>query len=383
MQFDQRSGSPAPLEPGSLFGSGSEYRLVARLGRGGMGEVWKAERRSAGGHVQKVAVKFLADAGRAAALDVEALRMSLLSHDNIVPFVDSGCDQEGRFFVAMTFVEGMDLDGLRRMIGLEGEAAYQVGHAAVRVPEQIVGFVLFMVLRALEYAHTFDFGGGVVGLVHRDISPGNILLDERRGFVKLSDFGVAVVSGDAAGQRQIAGKVPYMAPEVLVGDLADARSDIYALGLVAYELATGFNPNVRPALLKSVIGTVTEVMLSVEKPLVPAHEVVEGVSPAFSEIVARLLERDPAARYQTAAEALDQVSVYLFEKGFGPTTASLVKYFEVMREPERKLEPQERGPLRFLDWRRGMAAVRPPWTLTEAAARAVAAGSNPARLERG
>ncbi|HUT77079.1 MAG TPA: hypothetical protein VM285_05300, partial [Polyangia bacterium] len=123
--------------------------------------------------------------------------------------------------------------------------------------------------------------------------------------------------------------------------------------------------------------------LSVEKPLVPAHEVVEGISPAFSEIVARLLERDPAARCQTAAEALEQVSVYLFEKGFGPTTASLVKYFEVMREPERKLEPQERGPLRFLDWRRGMAAIRPPWTLTEQAAGAVAAGFNPARLERG
>ncbi|HUT76678.1 MAG TPA: serine/threonine-protein kinase, partial [Polyangia bacterium] len=249
MQFDQRSGRPGPLEPGGLFNSGSEYRLVERLGRGGMGEVWKAERRSAGGQMQKVAVKFLADSGGAAALDVEALRMSLLSHDNIVPFVDSGCDQDGRFFVAMTFVEGMDLDGLRRMIELDGEAAYQVGRATVRVPEQIVGFVLFMVLRALEYAHTFDFGGGVVGLVHRDISPGNILLDERLGFVKLSDFGVAVVSGDAAGQRQIAGKVPYMAPEVLIGDLADARSDLYSLGLVAYELATGFNPNVRPAVL--------------------------------------------------------------------------------------------------------------------------------------
>ncbi len=383
MQPQEHTTRPGPFETGSRFESGSEYRLIERLGRGGMGEVWKAERLSAGGHVQKVAVKFLTDTGGAAALDVEALRMSLLSHDNIVPFVDSGRDQDGRFFVAMAFVEGMDVDGLRRLIGLDGEAVYGAGHMAVRVPEQIVGFVLFMVLRALEYAHTFDFGGGVVGLVHRDISPGNILLDERRGFVKLSDFGVAVVIGDRDGQRQIAGKVPYMAPEVLVGDLADARSDLYALGLVAYELATGFNPNVRPAVLKSVIGTVTEVMLSVEKPLVPPHEVVEGLSPAFSEIVTRMVERDPAARFQTAGEVLEQTSVYLFEKGFGPTTASLVKYFDVMREPERKLEPQERGPLRFLDWRRGMAAVRPPWTLTERAARAVAAGQNPARLENG
>jgi serine/threonine-protein kinase len=379
MRTREPSVQPGPLEQGWCFASGSDYRLLERLGRGGMGEVWKAERRSAGGHVQQVAIKFLTDGGGQAALDVEALRMSLLSHDNIVPFVDSGRDGAGRFFVAMTFVEGMDLDGLRRLTGLDGEAPYRPGHSAVRVPEQIVGFVVFMVLRALEYAHTFDFGGGVTGLVHRDISPGNILLDEWRGFVKLSDFGVAVVSGDRDGQRQIAGKVPYMAPEVLVGDLADTRSDLYALGLVAYELATGFNPNVRPAVLKSVIGTVTEVMLSVERPLLPPHEVVEGVSPAFSEVVLRMLERDPAARFQTAGEALEQMGVYLFEKGFGPTTSSLVKYFEVMRAPERKLDPQERGPLRFLDWRRGMAAIRPPWVLTEGAARAVAEGRNPAR----
>jgi serine/threonine-protein kinase len=373
---------PPPLAADWSFGSDSTYSLIGRLGRGGMGEVWEAERRSAGGHVHRVAVKFISDAGaRPESLDAEALRMSRLSHDNIVPFLDSGFDDAGRFFVAMQYVDGMDLDGLRALVGLTAEAAFEGRMGLRRIPDPIVGFAMFMTLRALHHAHTFDFGGGVVGLVHRDVSPGNILIDEACGFVKLTDFGVAAVLGEAEGEgdNQVVGKVPYMAPEVLLGDPTDARSDLYALGLVAYELLTGFNPNLRPAALKSVIGSITEVMLSLERPLKPTHEVVEGTAPGLSEILLKMLARNPGDRYQTADAVLADLSVYLYDRGFGPTTGSLTNYLAIVRDPQAEPSRRMRHTLRFLDWDDGVMGVVPSWEPTAAARAALERGDNPAR----
>jgi eukaryotic-like serine/threonine-protein kinase len=373
-------GDPPKLEKGATFASKSTYRLLARLGRGGMGEVWKAERVSAGGHGQLVAVKFLTETTTGqASLAAEALRMSRLSHDNIVQYLDSGVDEAGRVFVAMTFVEGLDLDGLRELVGLGTERAHK-GAVAHRLPEPIVGFVAFMTLRALSYAHTYDFGGGVVGLVHRDVSPGNILLDERRGFVKLSDFGVAAVLGDAEGAGQITGKVPYMAPEVLTGDPVDARSDLYALGLVVYELLTGFNPNMRPAASQSVVGAITEVMLSLEKPLRPPHKLLAGIDEEISRFTLKLLARDPEERYASADHALEDLGAYLFNRGFGPTTTSLADFLALLRSPAVNAMPGAYNSLRFLDWTDADRAVRPPWIVTADAAAELARGLNPARV---
>jgi serine/threonine-protein kinase len=373
-------GDPARLEKDATFASKSTYKLIARLGRGGMGEVWKAERTSAGGHGQIVAVKFLTEtANGQASLAAEALRMSRLSHDNIVQYLDSGVDEAGRVFVAMTFVEGLDLDGLRELVGIGSERVHQ-GQAAHRLPEQIVGFVAFMTLRGLSYAHNYDFGGGVVGLVHRDVSPGNILLDERRGFVKLSDFGVAAVLGDVEGAGQITGKVPYMAPEVLIGDPVDARADLYALGLVVYELLTGFNPNMRPAASQSVIGAITEVMLSIEKPLRPPHRLLAGLDEEISRITTKLLARDPGERYASADDALEDLGGYLFNRGFGPTTTSLADYLALLRRPAAHPMPGAYTSLRFLDWTDAERTVRPPWILTAEAAADLARGLNPGRV---
>jgi eukaryotic-like serine/threonine-protein kinase len=373
-------GEPAPLEAGAAFASRSTYRLTERLGRGGMGEVWKAERTSAGGHAQIVAVKFLTGASSGeAALAAEALRMSRLCHDNIVQYLDSGVDEAGRLFVAMTFVEGMDLDKLRLAAGIDSARIY-TSLPPHRIPEQIVGFIAFMTLRALEHAHTFDFGGGVIGLVHRDVSPGNILLDVKRGFVKLSDFGVAAVLEDVAGAGQITGKVPYMAPEVLVGDPVDARSDLYALGLVLYELLTGFNPNMRPTMAHSVIGAITEVMLSLEKPLRPPHGLVVGVDEELSLIVTKLLSRAPEGRYASAGEALEALGACLFNHGFGPTTTSLADYLALLAGPPEAAAACTVPSLRFLACVDGVRTIRPPWRLTPEAAAAVAEGKNPGRV---
>ncbi len=369
---------PPPVTQDLSFESTSNYRLLHRLGRGGMGEVWLAERRSAGDHVQLVALKFLSDTGPSSALAAEGRRMSRLSHDNIVPFVDSGHDSGGRFFVAMAYIDGVDLTELREMIGFGVDAVHRA-EASVRIPDSIVGFVIFMVLRALHHAHTFRFGDNVTGLVHRDVSPGNILIDEAAGFVKLTDFGVAVRQGDEMDDSRIAGKVPYMAPEALLGETVDGRTDLYSLGLVAYEMLTGFNPNVLPSQLNSVIGAITNIMLALEKPLIPPHEVVEGIEPRLSAMVMRLLAKDRADRYPSAEEAITDITEYLYQRGIGPTTAALSCYMKILRHPELELDDPSERLLQFLRVTNGEIETHPTWRLNPSAAAALARGDNPGR----
>ncbi len=370
---------PPDLIPEMVFESTSNYRLKRRLGEGGMGEVWLAERLSAGKHRQLVAIKFLGNACTGETLEAEALRMSRLSHDNIVPFIDSGNSADGRFFIAMAYVNGVDLERLRDLVGMTTDAAYR-GQIDYRVPDQIVGFVMFMVLRALQYAHTYDFGDNVIGLIHRDVSPGNILIDEARGFVKLTDFGVAVKQSSKTMQTDIAGKVPYMAPEVLKGSAVDVRSDLYALGLVAYEMLTGVNPNVHPAKLVSVVSAITDVMLSLEAPLRPPHEVIRGIDTNLSEIVVRLLATQSEERYPSAESVIADLSIYLYSHGVGPTTASLARYIQLVRDPKAKVSKNTRRDLGFLAGPSDKINAFPKWELTPQAARTLATGLNPGRV---
>jgi len=371
---------PPALSPGASFDSTSSYCLKRRLGEGGMGEVWLAERVSAGRHGQRVAVKFLCNARERKSLAAEALRMSRLYHDNIVPFVDSGRDAGGRFFVAMAYVEGMDLRGLSELVGVTSNAAFERS-VSCRVPDRLVGFIVFMVLRALRYAHTYDFGEGVVGLIHRDVSPGNILIDEKSGFVKLTDFGVAVPQGGQNCGQEIVGKVPYMSPELLTGGMVDRRSDIYSLGIVAYELLTGFNPNVYPTSMTNVLGAITNVMFALDRRLRPPHEVVEGVDPDLSRIVARMLHRDVEERYQSADDVLADLRLYLFDHGLGPTGASLVSYIDLMRDPLLKPTTSMRQVLPFLRKKGsdGQLDYKPAWQLTPAADESLDRDENPCR----
>jgi serine/threonine protein kinase len=370
------------LEKSKTFKAISSYRLIRRLGEGGMGEVWLAERFSEGRHSQQVAVKFIYVTGHSLILAEEAFRMSHLSHDNIVPFIDSGHDSEGRFFVAMAYVEGMDLNRLRERVGLTSEAAYK-GKATGRVPDLIVGFLMFMVLRALHHAHTYNFGHDVVGLIHRDVSPGNILINNKQGFVKLTDFGVAVRQTSEEYKRGISGKVPYMAPEVLVDEEVDTRSDIYSLGLVAYELLTGFNPNVHPMGLVSVISAITTVMLALEQPLRPPHEVIEGVNPELSRIVTKMLSFAPDDRYRSADRIIADIVPVLYGAGVGPGSEALVAYLELLSSPEKDPPNRIRSILEFLIDSDGTLNIRPEWTPTPVAREAIAAGRNPGRVFQG
>ncbi len=370
------------LSNGYSFESSSRYELICRLGKGGMGEVWRARRISSAGHVQNVALKFMSVPGAdVRALDAEALRMSNLIHDNIVPFIDSGLDAAGRYFVAMALIEGIDVNGLRDLAysNLVGSTD---GMEMARIPDKIVGFIIFMTLRALAFAHTRDFGGGAIGLIHRDISPGNILLDEQEGFVKLTDFGVAAVQGMDSDTCQIAGKIPYMAPEVLVENPFNCQVDIYSLGLVAYELLTGFNPNIRVSAMDSVLGAISEIMLSLDLPLRPPHELIEGIDEGLSHIVVSMLEREPAHRYKSADAAIIDLGVFLFERGYGPTTGSLADYLWLLKNPSEPVPSRMRQRLRFLNWLEEEDPVRPAYKLTPDAEADFLEGLNPGRVHQ-
>jgi serine/threonine-protein kinase len=198
--------------PGTLLGG--RYRIVERLGRGGMGEVYRADDLKLG---QPVALKFLPsdvdkDPARLTQLHTEVRMARQVSHPNVCRVYDID-EEEGHTFLSMEFVDGEDLSSLLRRVG--------------RFPED----------RAIEIARQICAGLAAAherGVVHRDLKPANVMLDGT-GKVRLTDFGLA----GSAGETLRAGTPAYMAPEQLSGGEVTVRSDIYSLGLVLYELFTG------------------------------------------------------------------------------------------------------------------------------------------------
>ncbi|MCA9285755.1 MAG: serine/threonine protein kinase [Phycisphaerales bacterium] len=212
------SASPgARLAPGDTIGG--RFRIVTLLGRGGMGEVYRAEDLRLG---QQVALKFLpaglaADPARVDRLVGEVRSARQVSHPNVCRVFDIG-EADGRQFIAMEYVDGEDLASLLRRIGrVPPEKAVQIGQ---------------QICAGLAAVHE-------VGVVHRDLKPGNIMIDGR-GRVRITDFGVAAASDDTSAGW--VGTLAYMAPEQLRREPATMRSDVYALGVVLHELFTGERP---------------------------------------------------------------------------------------------------------------------------------------------
>jgi serine/threonine protein kinase len=204
----------------------SHYELVEKIGEGGMGEVWRAVDARL---EREVAVKLLpesctADPTRVARFEREAKLASQLSHPNIATIYEAG-EADGSHFIAMELVRGETLAEKIRVGGLPSRSVYDVASA---------------VAEGLAEAHR-------AGIVHRDLKPGNVMLDER-GRVKILDFGLSRPQSapdqlsDLTATGQIVGTPHYMSPEQVRGDAVDGRSDLFALGAILYELATGVKP---------------------------------------------------------------------------------------------------------------------------------------------
>lgn len=282
-----------PGEPGARQAVRlGKYVLDAPLGAGGMAEVFRAHTQGAEGFQRPVAIKrILPDASKNPAFAemfiAEAKLSSRLQHPNIVSVLDFDRDHEGRLYLVMELVEGRDLDGLID---------------SGRLPWSVVIYTISEVLRGLGYAHDLPAGpDGVRGLVHRDVSPHNVLLSWS-GAVKVSDFGIAKARAATAASASVTikGKPAYMSPEQINGSPLDGRSDLFAVGVMLWQMLTG--------QYLFAAGTTTETLARVLFAPVPSPRSVVPEIPADLEAVTmRLLAREPAHRYATAEDAVDHL----------------------------------------------------------------------------
>jgi hypothetical protein len=261
------------------------YRLIAPLGEGGMATIWRAIDEQLD---REVAIKLLrsqfgTDAGFAARFRQEARSAGSLSHPNIVPVYDYGTDaSDGTQYIVMQLVEGDDLASILR------ERGTITTDDAVRVT---IG-----VASALEAAHRR-------GIVHRDVKPGNILITDD-GDVKVTDFGIARAVSEASMTvtGTTLGSVHYFSPEQARGDEVTGASDVYALGIVLYEMLTGR----RPFEGDSAAGVALKRLTEDPQPPSAYRPVPSGLS----AIVMRALERDPARRFPDAASFAEALRVW-------------------------------------------------------------------------
>ncbi len=286
------STHPAPVRLGP-------YELVQRIATGGMAEVYLARRGGPHGFQKIVAVKRIIpqlarDSDFLAMFVDEARVCARLSHPNIVQVFDFG-EQDGELYMAMEYVEGTTGARLIRAAAARGE----------EIPLDVSLHVALSVLRGLDYAHNLrDEEGRLFSLVHRDVSPGNVLID-RSGAVKLTDFGIfrAAETERRTEAGQLKGKLGYMSPEQVTGRELDARSDLFTVGIVLAELVT-----IRPLFSG---GTELDVLFRIRDADISALERGNVTVPDdVRQLLFRALAKDPALRYSSAAafaEAIEEV----------------------------------------------------------------------------
>jgi serine/threonine protein kinase len=307
------------------------YRVLRKIAHGGMAEIFLALQTGAEGFQKAVVLKrilpaFAADPHFVRMLIDEAHIASSLSHSHLVQVLDLG-KAGGQFFLVLEFVDGWSLEQVRR----------RAQKARIKFPLPLALNIVASLCRALSYVHRRTRDGKPLGIVHRDVSPQNVLLG-REGEVKLADFGIA----KAVGRREksatgiIKGKFAYMSPEQSIGSALDARSDLFSVGTLLYILTTGRKPFDAPTDL--------EVLMQVrraryEKP----SELVRDFNPDVEKFIARALRGDRARRWQSAEQMADRLDAILVKLGQPGGPAGLKRWLDALSARDGERPPGDLG----------------------------------------
>lgn len=308
--------------------SSERYRPLFKLDSGGMAEVYVAEAESMAGFKKKVAIKrilpdLLKDE-RFVRMFLDEARLSLhLNHANIVQVFDIG-KSSSTYFIVMEYVEGVNLKKVLQHFTRKRSL----------VPVHMVVWLLNEILKGLDYAHSLrdpDTGQNL-GIVHRDISPPNILVSWN-GEVKLVDFGLAKATTqlETTDPGVVKGKFSYLSPEAASGQAVDHRADIFAVGILGYELLTGR----RLFLGESDYKTVEQVRAA-EIPSIGAQN--PEVTGELETIIRRALARDPAQRYMHASELADDLLAFLFSRSLKVSARDVTELLSELREQVPSVE---------------------------------------------
>lgn len=343
--------SPSRKTPGRLLPCKlGEYELVDHIGKGGMADIYRARRKNELGVVRDLVLKEvlpeLAGEPRFADLLIaEAKLAAKLTHANVVRVEYLGRDG-GSLYIAMEHVDGLDLRDLFRRCAQSG----------TRIPADMALRVAIDVLAALDYAHRFRFEeADRVGIIHRDVSPSNVLLS-LDGEVKLCDFGIArahdeprAVSAAHAHLSSvlIEGKAGYMSPEQAWGEPLDGRADVFALGIILFEMLSG-----KKLYRKSAEASLLEVARRADIPALPTTSL-----PRYDEIaaiVSRALAKNREDRFASADEMRRALEAYASSVGLVASSLKLGEWIcdnfegEITRVAHRRalaVEALRRGPI--------------------------------------
>ncbi|HEY8205156.1 MAG TPA: serine/threonine-protein kinase, partial [Pyrinomonadaceae bacterium] len=259
--------------PGAIVAE--RYRIIGLLGRGGMGEVYRADDLKL---AQPVALKFLpehllSDGAALARFHREVRVARQVSHKNVCRVYDIG-EVDGRHFLSMEFIKGEELSSLLHRIG--------------RLPQDKAVQLARQICAGLAAAHE-------TGVMHRDLKPSNVMIDEH-GNARITDFGLAGLEEELRSEDAIAGTPAYMAPEQLEGKAFTVRSDIYSLGLLLYELFTG-----RKAFDAPTLNELIKLRRSDTTPTTPTS-LVQNLDPLIEKVIDRCIQKDPEQRPASALQ---------------------------------------------------------------------------------
>ncbi len=319
---------------------GNQYQIVRKIATGGMGELYVANQAGEFNYQRQVVIKRLhpelsTDPLHRGLFIQEAVLSGMFNHPNLV-HVHGITEDENGLYMVMEYIVGRDLMGLVRA-AIARRSFLPLEHSL---------FIIAQIGEGLEMVHKLsDARGRPMHLVHRDVTPSNILITHN-GIAKLVDFGVARVRSEGGKQTAeadiIAGKINYMAPEMLSGGSIDHRVDLFGLGVILYELVLG---------RRLFRGTPEEAREAILTRTIPLPSMVKpGIDPDLEKILLKAVDKNPEYRYQSAGELVSDLEEFAVERKIGFSRLKLARYLQRFNAPEKAEEAVAEPEAGAEDW---------------------------------